>query len=110
MRLHRSPTEKLRIFERLGGVCHLCGSKIQAGQRWDLEHVVALAIGGEDNDENLGVAHRKCHAAKTVADIARIAKAKRVRQKHFGARRDSKWPCSRDSAWKKKLSGEVVRR
>jgi hypothetical protein len=56
------------------------------------------------------VAHRKCHATKTVADIAGIAKAKRIRQKHFGARRASRWPCSRDSKWKKKISGEVVRR
>ena len=110
MRLHRSPSEKLRIFERLGGVCHLCKSKIQVGQRWDLEHIIPIGIGGEDDDANLGVAHRKCHATKTVADIAGIAKAKRIRQKHFGARRASRWPCSRDSKWKKKISGEVVRR
>jgi hypothetical protein len=110
MRLHRSPREKLRIFERMHGECHLCGGKIQVGERWELEHFVPLAIGGDDDENNIGVAHWKCHAKKTVADMATIAKTKRIRQKHFGARRDSRWPCSRDSKWKKKISGEVVRR
>lgn len=84
-----SPMRRLRIFEAAGGLCHLCGLRIQVGEKWEVEHRRALALGGEDDDANLSPAHVKCHAVKTADDLARTAKAKRVKAKHLGIRKPS---------------------
>lgn len=48
--------------------CHVCG-QIGAMQ---VDHVIALAEGGEDTDENKRPIHKTpCHAAKTAAEAAR---------------------------------------
>jgi hypothetical protein len=51
-----------------------------------------------------------CHAKKTKADVAEKAIVARKRQKHLGIRKPSRFPGSRDSGWKKKMDGSVVRR
>jgi hypothetical protein len=44
-------------------------------------------------------------------DIPLIAKVKRIHQKHIGAKRPkSQMPGGRNSMWKKKMDGSVVRR
>lgn len=81
-----STTRKARIFTQAGGVCHICGVKIQVGEPWEADHKIPLAMGGSDDDENIAPAHEKCHGAKTnKEDRPRIAKAKRVWAKHHGA-------------------------
>jgi 5-methylcytosine-specific restriction enzyme A len=107
-----SPTERARIFVAAGGVCHLCGGPIDGVRdRWDVDHVVPLALGGDDGGDNLKPAHAKCHAAKTTGDVAQIAKAKRVERKHTGAHRPGHiLPGSRGSKWKRKLDGKTVLR
>lgn len=103
---------KLAVFEAHGGCCHICGGKIHVGEPWDLEHQIPLALGGDDDESNVAPAHVKCHRAKTSQDVAQIAKANRVRAKHFGAsaKPARPMPGSRNSPWKKKLNGQVVRR
>lgn len=74
-----SKLRRLRIWERDKGVCYMCAEKVQAGERWDIEHKRPWAESFDDSDENLGVVHAdrpECHPAKTKADVARIAKAK----------------------------------
>ena len=44
------PRVRLRVFEAHGGVCHLSGRKIRAGEEWDCDHVKALINGGENRD------------------------------------------------------------
>ncbi len=83
---HRAPQKvRLRVFDRVGGKCHLCGQPIQTGQKWDLDHVVALINGGENVESNLHPAHRKCHKDKTAADVAEKARIAGIRAKHIGA-------------------------
>lgn len=101
---------RLRIFEREGGRCHLCGRKITPADQWDLDHVVALANGGEHRETNLAPAIRAKHREKTAADVAERAKVDRVRKIHLGLRKPSSFACSRQSVWKKKIDGSVVRR
>jgi 5-methylcytosine-specific restriction endonuclease McrA len=108
-----STKQRLRIFEQAGGRCHVCGLKIQVGEPWDLDHIIALALGGEDVDENLAPVHAKtCHRAKTSGgDVPAIAKAKRREARHKGAYRSKRpMPGGRDSPWKRKMDGKVVRR
>ncbi len=85
-----SPQRRLRIFEAHSGKCHLCSREIVAGEAWDVEHVRALALGGEDADANCAPAHRKCHVDK--GDGQRIAHAKRQKASSLGIRAKSGFP------------------
>jgi 5-methylcytosine-specific restriction enzyme A len=83
-----STTRRARIFEAAGGVCHICGQKIDGTrERWEAEHVIPYAMTRDDSDDNLRPAHVACHAGKTAQDVPQIAKAKRVAAKHIGAAR-----------------------
>ncbi len=108
-----SPAERVAIFNRAGGNCHICGGRIGLAERWDVEHVIPLAMGGTEAklDQNLQPAHAACHAPKTVEDVGAIAKCKRREARHIGASPSRHpLPGGRKSPWKKKLSGEVVPR
>ena len=107
--MNRKPTlplRKLALFEREGGVCHICSVKIQVGQPWDVEHVIPFALGGADDESNMQPAHKICHAPKTVDDVRRIAKAKRMAAKHVGIKKQSKW----QTKFKRKVNGKTVLR
>jgi HNH endonuclease. len=81
-----SRTTRLSIFMAADGICHMCGGRIQAGQAWDVSHVIPLALGGADDETNWRPAHRKCHRDHTAqTDIPAIARAKRREAKHLGA-------------------------
>lgn len=111
MRKRRTNKQRLALFEAAGGICHLCGMKIQLGEAWDLEHVIALSCGGTDDDENIKPAHRECHREKTRDDRTVGAKGERIRQKHQGAWRPrTVMPGSKASMWRRKMNGEVERR
>jgi 5-methylcytosine-specific restriction protein A len=78
------PRVRLRIFERMGGICHLSGRKIMPGDAWDLDHIVALINGGSHSESNLAPALRSEHRKKTAQDMAQKSKDYRVRAKHNG--------------------------
>ena len=107
-------TAKMRvdIFSRHNGICHICCMKVDAGQDWDVSHEIPLEMGGKDDETNWLVAHRKCHRVHTATvDMPRIAKTKRIQQRHIGAKQSrSPMPFGRGSAYKKKMDGTVVRR
>lgn len=107
-----SPRERLAMFEKHRGICCLCEAKITVADKWIVEHIIALELGGGNEDANLGPAHAKCAKMKTREDHRIGAKLKRVRQKHLGIRDEKKRPMpgSRASKWKKKLDGTVVLR
>lgn len=100
------------LFMTHDGICHICGGKIGIGEPWDIEHVIPLALGGDDDEANCRPAHVACHKDKTADDKAQIAKANRVRAKHLGARERPRriMAGSKLSPWKKRLDGTVVRR
>lgn len=101
---------RLRVFLRDGGKCWLSGRQIRPGDRWELEHKVALCNGGRHSEDNMAPALAAPHKAKTAADRREKAKNDRVRKKHLGIRRPSRFAFSRNSPFKKKISGEIVRR
>lgn len=108
-----TPRRKLAVFETHGGKCHICGQKIDgAREPWELEHLIPIAMGGDDDETNAAPAHVSCHAQKTTTDRKQIAKANRVRAKHNGAKKLAQRliPGSKGSGLRKKVSGEVVRR
>lgn len=77
------PRVRLRVFDRAGGVCHLCKLKIKVpGETWDADHIKALINGGAHREANLAPAHKHCHLIKTTADVAEKKKVAAVRKKH----------------------------
>ena len=109
-----SPKTRLSLFQRTKGHCQSCQSKIHPGQIWEVDHIILLALGGANEPQNLQTLCKICHQYKTNQnDIRQIAKAKRQEIKHLGAKRPdptSQWLCGKQSKWKKKITGEIVRR
>lgn len=104
------PRVRLRVFEKYKGVCYLSGRKIMPGDKWQIEHPLAIINGGENREANMAPALVAPHKVKTAADVAQKSKDYRVRAKHSGIRKPSRFPGSRDSRWKKKIDGTVVAR
>ena len=83
----RNAKERARLFKLFAGKCYLCDGAIDGTKEaWEIEHVIPIAMGGDDEDSNLQLAHAKCHKSKTATDIPQIARAKRREAKHTGAR------------------------
>lgn len=86
-RKRRTTAQRVKIFHDANGICHICTHKIDGvREAWEIEHVIPLAMGGDDVDANLKPAHKTCHRDKTDSDVTAIAKAKRVEAKHLGIR------------------------
>lgn len=111
MRRSISKKERVEIFNERNGKCHICGQKIHPQEKWDIEHIIPLALGGADSGDNLDLAHQSCHKDKTKADVGRLAKAKRQARYHAGKKLSkSPLPCGKSSKWKRKLDGSLVKR
>jgi len=51
------------IFERDGGVCHVCGELVDP-DNWHIDHLLPLSRGGQHVAANVAVAHPKCNGAR----------------------------------------------
>jgi 5-methylcytosine-specific restriction protein A len=101
---------KRDAFLRANGSCEVCGARLSIG-KFDYDHIIPDALGGEPTLENCSVSCKPCHSAKTgKQDIPAIAKTKRIRDRERGIRRPSRFPGARTSRWKKKMDGSVVQR
>lgn len=114
-RKHMTPRMRLKIWEEHKGICALCNGKIDGvRERWIVEHLRALELGGEDSEANMAPVHEACAIIKTSGkdgDHAKAAKAKRVKSKHLGIKKSKNpLPGSKGSKWKRKMDGSVVER
>jgi 5-methylcytosine-specific restriction protein A len=85
---------KARVFERYGGCCYLTGAKIQVGDRWDVEHILAICLGGEHRESNLAPALVAPHKIKSGLERKLKTKLDRARLRHLGLkkpRRITRW-------------------
>ena len=103
------PRVRLRVFEAYGGHCYLSGRLIRPGDKWDVEHRLAIINGGQNRESNLAPALKAPHAVKTKADLKTKSKTARIRAKHFGLKPKSHSSLSHPTL-KKKLDGTVVPR
>lgn len=76
-----SAKDRARIFAAADGICGISKRKIQAGEAWEVEHRIALALGGTNDDENLYPALVEPHKGKTRLDVKAIAKCRRIEKK-----------------------------
>jgi hypothetical protein len=56
-----SKNQRYLILSKTGGRCHICGGKIKKGEKWQADHVLAHAHGGEHSLENYLAAHAICN-------------------------------------------------
>ena len=77
---------------------------------WD--HIIPLAMGGEDKIDNLQPLCVADHKRKTATDKKHIGKAKRMDQRAAGISRQSRTPFStnRNGQFKAKIGGGVEKR
>jgi 5-methylcytosine-specific restriction endonuclease McrA len=81
--------ERLSVWERDKGHCAICGRKLAPGDVWQADHPRALGLGGPDCLELLRVICSWCYPEKNADDTRRIAKAKRGKARHVGAKAKS---------------------
>jgi 5-methylcytosine-specific restriction endonuclease McrA len=102
---------KIRVFARCNGRCRDCTRKCGVGgEPSSFDHIVALINGGKHAESNLQLLCATCHAIKTKADLAEKSRVYKRRKSNAGIRKPSKFACSKNSKFKKKISGEIVLR
>ena len=81
--------QRVKLFDDHRGTCCICNFKIKAevGDRWIVEHIKPLWLGGEDEARNMGPAHEHCARDKTSAEAPVKAKSDRVRANYLGVRK-----------------------
>lgn len=102
------PRVRQRVFDQHNGICHLTGRKIQPGERWELEHVHALILGGQHRESNMAPALAAAHKVKTATEMKVKSKIARVRKKHIGIAKP-KSSLSHPNL-KRLMDGTVIRR
>lgn len=114
-----SPARRMRVLGNQGWWCANCGVRLADGRTriillsFEIDHRLPLELGGSNDDANLEALCVPCHHLKTAADVARIAKARRIRRKEAGETRPKRPITGRnlsDSRLRRKMSGEVVPR
>ena len=105
------PRVKARIYLAAEGRCKNCTRFIDGSAlAGEYDHVIPLILGGENKESNLQLLCSECHANKSRLDVKLKAKVARVRKRHLGIRKPSRFACSRDSKFKKRIDGSVVLR
>jgi 5-methylcytosine-specific restriction endonuclease McrA len=52
--------ERLQVFAKTSGRCHICGGKV-GDERWQADHVMAHSAGGTHDVDNYLPAHATCN-------------------------------------------------
>ncbi len=71
-----------RVWAKTDGRCARCLRKMYPGDDFEVDHIIALAKGGTDADDNLQLLCSGCHILKTGGDVSDAAKIKRSAIKH----------------------------
>ncbi|WP_262027109.1 HNH endonuclease [Microvirga sp. Mcv34] len=101
----------LKIWEAHKGICVTCKQAIDATREdWFVEHIIALELGGKDEDPNCGPAHLSCKKDKDAADHRAAAQAKRRKQHQLGIKDPSRKRIPQPPRAPKKPSREMPAR
>ena len=105
-----SKAVRLARWQQCGGFCEWCDAKLYVG-KFEYHHDVEDTFGGKPDFDNCRVLCTACHSRVTRARARVIAKSNRVRAKHLGLKpKRSSFSTNRDSPFKKRMDGTVVRR
>jgi 5-methylcytosine-specific restriction endonuclease McrA len=79
---------RIRQYIRDDGRCQCgCSKRIMVGDKWETDHTIAIANGGENRENNLRTLLSAHHKLKTRADVAEKSVTARVRAKHLGLKK-----------------------
>jgi hypothetical protein len=117
-RLSRIEFAQLMLAQE--GRCLACGDRLRADEIID-EHLVPLDLGGPNDIDNRALFCLGCAREKTIDDSAASVHGRRVRgeigqKRRRELRKLKPWsqprtfPTNRDGRWKRRMSGQVVRR
>ena len=101
---------KDRIRDRQGDKCALTGHQFKPGDKVEYDHIIPLWLGGENREGNLQAVLDTAHKRKTQAEATVRSKVNKIRKKHRGIRKEPSMAGSKNSRWKKLITGEVVDR
>jgi len=103
---------RIRVFEKHRGICYRSGVKIMPGDKWECDHIIALANGGRHEETNLAPILCAPHRAKTKEDRKVQSRIYKVRKRHPGLAKPRGRPMAgtKASGWKKKLNGTWEKR
>ena len=102
MRREFSKQVKLAAWQRCRGYCENCTAKLFVG-KFEYDHRSPAAISEDNSLFNAQVFCTACHDKKTREhDVPAIAKSNRVRARHIGIKRKSRF-----RGWRK-FDGRVV--
>jgi hypothetical protein len=79
------PRVRVRTFDHEHGRCHRCTRKIMTGEKWTLEHRIAIINGGANREANLCLTCCNCLPEKNAEDVAEKSDVYQKRLKHLGA-------------------------
>lgn len=61
---------KQKLHQQRGGLCYICEEPINmASQQTEIDHIVALALEGDDAEHNLAITHSGCNRSKGMRDL-----------------------------------------
>lgn len=106
------PRVVVRVLDRFDSICQCgCQRTIVTGDKWDIDHCIALANGGQNVESNLEPILRSHHKKKTKADMKTKKKIARVRKRHLGLKSKRRsFRTNKDQPFRRKLTGKVERR
>lgn len=61
------PIDPQRVFDRDGGICHLCRTAVEVAP--SLDHLVPLSLGGSHTYDNVALAHTLCNVRRGVREL-----------------------------------------
>jgi hypothetical protein len=62
---------RAQVYQRDNGRCHICGKKVNS-QKWHLDHLVPLSLGGEHSYRNVAVACPGCNLRRSNTGSAQL--------------------------------------
>lgn len=73
-----TPKQRQMVYDEFDGLCGCGCDEPLAGEAWDIDHAVPLALGGKHDLSNWIPRLKAHHKRKTASDIKSISKAKRI--------------------------------
>jgi 5-methylcytosine-specific restriction protein A len=74
--------QRAQLFHDRGGQCWRCTKKLRPGDKWIVEHLIALENGGTNEWTNLDISCETCVPGKNAEDHAKAAKSRHARTYH----------------------------
>lgn len=73
-KLKLSDSKINEMIKKQNNICPICRNKLYIGDVTNNDHIIALAIGGDDDIENIQVTHESCNSEKGCQQVALLQK------------------------------------